>query len=158
MQIALSKITVTTLMLLFSHTISAEISTYPSPVDPLYQSRSDSPEPSSSNINEDNKESRFYPRPTGPVFQTGDEQLSCRELDQQLATLESDTYSAKPGFYEDPYTGASIFVGAVWAPGALAYLGYSGAAEYYENDRVNDAQNRIEALRRMKAKLHCYEY
>ncbi|MEW8497087.1 MAG: hypothetical protein AB2699_01165, partial [Candidatus Thiodiazotropha taylori] len=68
------------------------------------------------------------------------------------------TYSAKPAFYEDPYAGASIFVGAVWAPGALAYLGYSGAAEFYEQDRVSEAQNRIEALRRMKARLRCYEY
>ncbi|MES9862029.1 MAG: hypothetical protein ABW157_06990 [Candidatus Thiodiazotropha sp. LLP2] len=158
MQITLPKITAYTLMLLFSHSITAEISTYPSPIDPLYQSRSDAPKPSDSKDDSSNKETRFYPRPTGPVFQAGDEQLNCRQLDQQLATLESDTYSAKPGFYEDPYTGASIFIGAVWAPGALAYLGYSGAAEYYESDRVNDAQNRIEALRRMKAKRHCYEY
>ncbi len=101
---------------------------------------------------------RLYPRPMGPQFQAEDAALNCRQLDQTIAVLESDTYSAKPGFYEDPYHGASIWVGAIWAPGALAYLGYSGVAEYYEDDRINDSQNRIEALRRMKARLHCYEY
>ena len=158
MQTTPSKTTLYMLLLMFCHGVSAELNTYPSPIDPLYQSRSGTFRSPDTKGDATNRENRFYPRPTGPVFKPGDKLLSCRQLDDRLAVLESDTYSAKPGFYEDPYAGASVFVGAVWAPGALVYLGYSGAAEYTEYDRVSDAQNRIEALRRMKAELHCYEY
>ena len=151
------KLMVYTLLVLFSQTLKAEIGQHPSPIDPLLTSSTRTAEQPASTQPTKSGESRFYPRPMGPTFEAGDEKLSCRQLDQQLASLETDTYSAKPGFYEDPYAGASIFVGAVWAPGALAYLGYSGAAEYYEQDRVGEAENRIEALRRMKARLRCYE-
>ncbi|MCG7900403.1 MAG: hypothetical protein JAY99_16825 [Candidatus Thiodiazotropha lotti] len=152
------KLMISTLLVLFSQNLLAEIENHPSPIDPLLTSSTRAPEQPASSQTAESSEPRFYPRPMGPAFESGDERLNCRQLDQQLASLESDTYSAKPGFYEDPYAGASIFVGAVWAPGALAYLGYSGAAEYYEQDRVSEAQNRIEALRRMKARLRCYEY
>jgi hypothetical protein len=145
-------LTAYTLLLLSQH-LYAEIGNHPSPIDPLYHKV----EPASDQ-NQDNSEAKFYPRPMGPSYRPGDEQLNCRQLDEQLARLESDTYSGKPGFYEDPFAGASIFIGAVWAPGALAYMGYSGAAEAYENNRISEAQNRIEALRRMKAKMRCYEY
>jgi hypothetical protein len=100
---------------------------------------------------------RAYPRPVEPLHETGDEQLDCRELEQRLSQLESRSYSAKPGFYEDPYTGASIWIGSLWMPGALSYLGYSAIAEFQENDRLHHTQSRIEALRRMKAKLRCHE-
>ncbi len=116
------------------------------------------PKPQTEETTKAHQTSRIYPRPMGPQFQMEDAALNCRQLDQAIAALENDTYSAKPGFYEDPYTGASIWIGAIWAPGALAYLGYSGVAEYYEGDRVSDSQNRIEALRRIKARQHCYEY
>jgi hypothetical protein len=100
---------------------------------------------------------RAYPRPLEPLHEQADEQLDCRQLEQRLAQLEGQAYSAKPGFYEDPYTGASIWIGSLWAPGALSYLGYSAVAEYTENDRLHHTQSRIEALRRMKAKLRCHE-
>jgi hypothetical protein len=156
MQTIQLKIMVFTFLVLFSQMLLAEIENHPSPIDPLLQSSS-KPAAQEASAKPAESSGRFYPRPMGPVYEAGDRQLSCRQLDQQLASLESETYSAKPGFYEDPYAGASIFVGAVWAPGALAYLGYSGAAEYYEQDRVSEAENRIEALRRMKARLRCYE-
>jgi predicted PhzF superfamily epimerase YddE/YHI9 len=100
---------------------------------------------------------RAYPRPVEPLYEEGDGQLTCRQLEQQLSQLESRSYTAKPGFYEDPYTGASIWIGSLWVPGALSYLGYSAIAEYQENDRLHHIQSRIEALRRMKANLRCYE-
>lgn len=102
-------------------------------------------------------ETRAYPRPVEPLYEEGDEQLNCRQLEQQLSQLESHSYTAKPGFYEDPYTGASIWIGSLWVPGALSYLGYSAIAEYQENDRLHHTQSRIEALRRMKANLRCHE-
>jgi hypothetical protein len=151
------KFLVYTLLILLSHSLKAEIGNHPSPIDPLLQSTTKTSTQPTSTQSPESRDRRYYPRPMGPVYKAGDEQLSCRQLDQQLASLEMDTYSAKPGFYEDPYAGASIFVGAVWAPGTLAYLGYSGVAEYYEQDRVGKAENRIEALRRMKARLRCYE-
>jgi hypothetical protein len=100
---------------------------------------------------------RAYPRPVEPLYQEGDEQLDCRQLEQRLSQLESQSYSAKPGFYEDPYTGASIWIGSLWVPGAFSYLGYSAIAEYQEYDRLHHAQSRIEGLRRMKANLRCHE-
>ncbi|MET0090376.1 MAG: hypothetical protein ABW068_10220 [Candidatus Thiodiazotropha sp.] len=123
--------------------------------DPLSEYRA---KPQIDNTQDKQEATRMFPRPMGPQFEAEDAALNCRQLDQAIAMLENDTYTAKPGFYEDPYTGASIWIGAIWAPGALAYLGYSGVAEYYEDDRIGDSQNRIEALRRMKAQMHCYEY
>jgi hypothetical protein len=102
-------------------------------------------------------EPRAYPRPVEPLYEEADEQLDCRQLDQRLSQLESRSYTAKPGFYEDPYTGASIWIGSLWVPGALSYLGYSAIAEYQENDRLHHTQSRIEALRRIKANLRCHE-
>jgi hypothetical protein len=100
---------------------------------------------------------RAYPRPVEPLYEEEDKQLNCRQLEQRLSQLESQSYTAKPGFYEDPYTGASIWIGSLWVPGALSYLGYSAIAEYQENDRLHHTQSRIEALRRMKANLRCHE-
>ncbi|MBT2969568.1 MAG: hypothetical protein B6D72_08830 [gamma proteobacterium symbiont of Ctena orbiculata] len=102
-------------------------------------------------------EQRAYPRPVEPLYEESDEAMDCRQLEQRLAELESQTYSAKPGFYEDPYTGASIWIGSLWVPGALSYLGYSAIAEYQENDRLHYNQSRIEGLRRIKANLRCHE-
>jgi hypothetical protein len=102
-------------------------------------------------------QSRAYPRPIEPLYEEGDKELDCRTLELHLSELESRSYSAKPGFYEDPYTGASIWIGSLWVPGALSYLGYSAVAEYQENDRLHHTQSRIEALRRMKARLRCHE-
>ncbi|MCU7798029.1 MAG: hypothetical protein KZQ73_11765 [Candidatus Thiodiazotropha sp. (ex Semelilucina semeliformis)] len=99
----------------------------------------------------------LYPQPVTPRFEEGDDQLTCRELEQQLSSLSRQTYSDKPGFYDDPYHGASIWAGTLWAPGAWGYLAYSGTAEYTEHARVHEAASRIEALRHLKARRRCYE-
>lgn len=99
----------------------------------------------------------LYPQPLAPTFEEGDETLSCEELNRQLAQLIPQTYSVKPEFYNDPYHGASLWGGAVWAPGAWSYLAYSGVVEYEEYSRMRDAQNRIEALRYLKARRRCHE-
>jgi hypothetical protein len=99
----------------------------------------------------------LYPQPLTPRFEEGDEQLTCNELNLQIDKLSPQTYSSKPNFYDDPYHGASIWGGAIWAPGAWSYMAYSGVAEYTEYDRVQDAQNRIEALRYLKARRRCHE-
>ncbi|MCU7843086.1 MAG: hypothetical protein KZQ93_04520 [Candidatus Thiodiazotropha sp. (ex Monitilora ramsayi)] len=99
----------------------------------------------------------LYPQPVTPLFEEGDDQLTCSEMELQLTSLLRQTYSVKPGFYNDPYHGASIWAGTLWAPGAWSYLAYSGAAEYTEYARIRDAQRRIEALRHLKARRRCHE-
>jgi len=99
----------------------------------------------------------LYPQPLVPRFETGDEGLGCFELEQRIMALIPLTYSGKPGFYDDPYHGASLWGGTLWAPGLWSYLAYSGAAEYAEYSRTRQAQERIEALRLLKAKQRCYE-
>ena len=100
---------------------------------------------------------QLYPQPLTPVFEAGDEQLNCDELNLEIARLNPQTYSQKPGFYDDPYHAASIWIGAIWAPGAWSYMAYSGVAEISERDRMRDAGNRIEALRYLKARRRCHE-
>ncbi len=99
----------------------------------------------------------LYPQPLNPQFEEGDENLTCDELNLRIARLNPQTYSSKPGFYDDPYHAASIWIGAVWVPGAWSYMAYSGVAEYAEYDRMQDAENRIEALRYLKARRRCHE-
>ncbi len=98
----------------------------------------------------------LYPHPPSPVYQAGDRELSCEQLETELSALEPLTYSYKPGFYSDPAHGAAIWAG-VLAPPAWGYLGYSGLAEYYDEKRIIDARHRINVLRRLKAYHRCYE-
>ncbi|MEN8179003.1 MAG: hypothetical protein ABFS39_10315 [Pseudomonadota bacterium] len=98
----------------------------------------------------------LYPHPPNPVYQAGDRELTCAQLETELSALEPLTYSYKPGFYNDPAHGAAIW-GGVLAPPAWGYFAYSGAAEYYDEKRINDARQRIEVLRRLKAYRRCYE-
>lgn len=99
----------------------------------------------------------LYPQPLTPHFEEGDEQLTCDQLNQQIARLSPQTYSSKPDFYNDPYHAASLWGGAIWAPGAWSYMAYSGVAEYAEYSKMQDAQSRIEALRYLKARRRCHE-
>ena len=98
----------------------------------------------------------FYPHPPSPVYQEGDRDLSCEQLETELAALEPLTYSYKPGFYYDPAHGAAIWTGML-VPPAWGYLAYSGVAEYYDEKRMLNARQRIEVLRRLKAYRRCYE-
>ena len=99
----------------------------------------------------------LYPQPLTPQFEEGDYQLTCDELNLEIARLNPQTYSSKPGFYDDPMHGAALWGGAVWAPGLWGYLPYSGVAEYAEHSRMRETMNRIEALRYLKARRRCHE-
>ncbi|MDJ0806774.1 MAG: hypothetical protein QNJ78_08060 [Gammaproteobacteria bacterium] len=98
----------------------------------------------------------LYPHPPAPIYQPGDQQHSCDQLETELATLEPLTYTYKPGFYNDPAHAAAIW-GGLFVPPAWGYLGYSGLAEYYDERRIMDARQRIEVLRRLKAYRRCNE-
>ena len=99
----------------------------------------------------------LYPHPLAPRYEPGDDQLTCRDLEDRLSALQMETYSDKPGFYEDPYTGASLWGGILWTEGAWSYLAYSGVADYAEYLRTSKAADRMEALRRLKARRRCHE-
>lgn len=101
-------------------------------------------------------EMAIYPHPPSPVYQAGDRELTCPQLETELSELEPLTYSYKPGFYRDPAHGAAIF-GGLFIPPAWGYLGYSGLAEYYDEQRIISARHRIAVLRRLKAYRRCYE-
>jgi hypothetical protein len=98
----------------------------------------------------------YYPHPSVPVFQEGDRDLDCIQLEAELSALEPLTYSYKPGFYDDPAHGAAIWTGVLASP-AFTYLAYSGVAEYYEEQRMHEARERIDVLRRLKAHRRCFE-
>ncbi|OOZ35789.1 hypothetical protein [Solemya velesiana gill symbiont] len=99
----------------------------------------------------------LYRQPYAPSPSETDRAKSCVELDQELSTLQHQTYSYQPGFYEDPYTGASIFVGTTIFWPTYAALGYIGYLDYQEKGRIIPAENRIEELRYLKAQKHCFE-
>ena len=101
-------------------------------------------------------EKSLYPHPPSPVYQAGDRELSCKQLEIELSTLEPLTYSYKPGFYTDPAHGVAIWGGVLASP-VWSYFVYSGLAEYYDRQRMIDARHRIAVLRRLKAYRRCYE-
>ncbi|KRT54895.1 hypothetical protein [endosymbiont of Ridgeia piscesae] len=99
----------------------------------------------------------YYYRPEGFIFKPGDEQLSCTDLDREIALFEPHTYSYKPKFYEDPLHGGSLLGGSIFHPALYAYLPYSAHVEYQEHERILQARRRIAVLRQLKAYQRCYE-
>jgi len=98
----------------------------------------------------------LYPHPQPYTIEAGDQALSFRQLEQRLERLAPLTYSYKPGFYSDPAHGVALWGGLYWAP-ALSYLGYSELAGYQERARIAQVQQRIEVLRRLKARRRCFQ-
>jgi hypothetical protein len=94
----------------------------------------------------------YVPRPTAY-----DREKSCRQLELELRSLHPQTYSYKPGFYEDPYQGAAIWVGTTMFWPAYGVLAWSAHSEYEEKGRRITAENRIAELRQLKADLRCFE-
>jgi hypothetical protein len=88
--------------------------------------------------------------------QTSELDLSCAELDAELAAREPLGYTDKPRFYTDPAHAASIWGGILWSP-AWSYLAYSGLLDYQIAHRLSATRNRIAKLRQLKAQRHCYE-
>ena len=92
----------------------------------------------------------LYRTPLSPEISQEDLAKGCIELEREIARLVPLTYSYKPGFYQDPYQGASVTVGtAIFWP-AYGLLGYSGYLDYKENERMFGAEERINLLRQLK--------
>lgn len=99
----------------------------------------------------------LYRTPAVPSPSAADRQKNCIALEQEIAGLQPQTYSYKPGFYDDPYQGASVWVGTTLFMPAYALSGYLAYLQYQENARIISAEDRIEVLRHLKARHHCFE-
>jgi hypothetical protein len=110
----------------------------------------------------------LYHIPKRLVTMPDDLKKSCVTLDNEIVELLPLTYSYVPGFFDDPYNGASIFVGTtnildlnvtlkVQFPLTYAFLVYYGYEKYKERERQVLVHNRIETLRRAKASKRCFE-
>ena len=93
----------------------------------------------------------LYRTPLSPEISQEDLAKGCIELEREIARLAPLTYSYKPGFYQDPYQGASITIGTTVFWPAYGLLGYSGYLDYKENERMINSEERINLLRQLKA-------
>ena len=98
-----------------------------------------------------------YRSPVAPQMSDEDREKSCRDLEYELTSLLPMTYSYKPDFYDDPVQGTAFWVGTTMFTPAYAALGYTSYFGYQENERIIKVQDRIEALRRLKAEKRCFE-
>ena len=83
--------------------------------------------------------------------------MSCLQLEHEIRALQPQTYSYKPGFYEDSTQGAAIWVGSTMFWPVLGVVAWGGYYEYAEGGRKVSAENRLAELRQLKAELHCFE-
>ena len=99
----------------------------------------------------------FYPGANRLEPSPDDEQLSCAELDKEITALFDQTYSNRPGLYEDPLNGVAFWVGSLhyWPVAGLG--GYSAVLGHLEKRRIHGVERRVELLRRLKSRRHCFE-
>lgn len=100
----------------------------------------------------------IYRSPEIPVLRPGDEAMDCLALESELAVLAPLRYSYRPGFFEDPYHGASLAVGTTIGWPAYGVLGYSYLVGRHDQQRIVETENRIATLRSLKAERHCFEH
>lgn len=98
----------------------------------------------------------IYRRPQALEGLEEDKALTCRELEQELASLTPKTYSYKPGFYDDPIQGTALWIGTTYEE-AYWFVLYGLYYDYQESRRIISAEDRIETLRRVKAQKRCFE-
>lgn len=99
----------------------------------------------------------LYRTPAAPIAEARDRAKDCLALERELSEQMPLTYSYQPDFYNDPYQGASVWIGTTLFTPAYALSAFSGLARFQENGRIISAQQRIEVLRHLKAQLRCFE-
>ena len=97
-----------------------------------------------------------YRRPSVQEDSGEDRALTCRQLEQEMASLTPKTYGYKPGFYDDPIQGMGMWGGTVYWP-IYSVTWYGAYYDYQESRRIISAEDRIEILRRLKAEKRCFE-
>ncbi|HEB95684.1 MAG TPA: hypothetical protein ENI96_04545 [Sedimenticola thiotaurini] len=100
---------------------------------------------------------QLYRTPVAPQITPRDLALSCIELDREITALTPLTYSYKPGFYDNPYQGGSLFLGTLFSPWFYLFPAYDYYLDYREQARMIPAEERIETLLRLKADRHCFD-
>lgn len=100
---------------------------------------------------------QLYRTPVAPRIDAQDLDKSCVELEREMLAITPLTYSYKPGFYDNPYQGGSLFLGTLFSPAFYLFPAYDYYLGYRERARIIPAENRIETLRRLKADKHCFE-
>ncbi len=100
---------------------------------------------------------QLFRTPVTPQPSSRDLAMSCTELEREITALTPHTYSYKPGFYDNPYQGAALFLGTVYNQAFYLYPAYDYYLDYRERARIIPAENRIETLRRLKADRHCFD-
>ncbi|MCW8848289.1 MAG: hypothetical protein OQK42_02075 [Sedimenticola sp.] len=103
------------------------------------------------------KNFKLYRTPSSATPSASDRAKNCYALENEISALVPQTYSYKPDFYNDPYQGASVWIGTTLFMPAYAISVYSGIQQYGENTRIVSAEERIDLLRRLKAQNRCFE-
>lgn len=103
------------------------------------------------------KHFKLYRIPSSATPSASDRAKNCYALENEIAALVPQTYSYKPDFYNDPYQGASVWIGTTLFMPAYALSVYSGIQQYGENTRIVSAEERIDVLRHLKAQNRCFE-
>ncbi len=100
---------------------------------------------------------QLYRSPKPLPQESGDQSLSCRALDREIARLSPYTYNYRPDFDKDPYSSTAFWVGTTIFWPAYIFHGFKYAGDFQEEKRVQTAAARIESLRRLKQEKFCYE-
>ena|GEM_PF-3526139 len=119
-----------------------------------------------------NVDENLYPKPRAPTPSVGDSQKTCVAIDDEIVALTPLTYRLVPDFYDDPKNAAAIWltttkvvlfdffpdeVPLTEIPLGYGLLAYPGYKKYKEEERIRLASQRIEVLRRVKARKRCFE-
>lgn len=92
-----------------------------------------------------------------PAFEAADEQKSCVQLDDEIVALVARTYAYKPSFYDDPSNAAAFALGISVNEWFWAWWAVNEGQRYFVSREVDAVEQRIAALRRVKAKKRCFE-
>lgn len=119
-----------------------------------------------------NVDENLYPKPQAPTPSAGDSQKTCVALDDEIVALTPLTYRLVPDFYDDPKNAAIIWLTTTKVvlfdffpdnaplteiPLGYSLLAYPGYKKYKEEERIRLASQRIDVLRRVKARKRCFE-
>lgn len=80
---------------------------------------------------------------------------TCAQIYDEMVRLMPRTYNYKPEFYEDPRNAALGMLGFVFTPVFYGWA-YTALDNYSEGRQIDNANMRIDALRRAAAQQDCW--
>jgi hypothetical protein len=99
----------------------------------------------------------LYRKPASIEPANEDYAKSCAQIQLEMNALDPMTYPYKPGFHDDPYNRVAVAAGTLVAWPFYALMGVTTVNAYQEEARIEKAEDRIEQLRYLKARKHCFE-